>query len=167
MFDRIFDTVSGLPVHILVVHAVVVLVPLMSLVTIAFVLRPRWRPALGWAVLGNAACVVFALVAKESGEKFETRLGVGAAEAVKKHTEKGDVLWLFVVGLLAASAIAWLLVGRTTTADGAGPGGAPVAVALALALLGGISATGWTVLTGDSGSRAVWEDTVKQTKAPG
>ena len=163
-----FDTVTGLPVHILVVHAVVVLVPLMSLVTIAFVLRPRWRGALGWAILGNAACVGFALVAKASGEKFEARLGVGAAAAVKKHTEKGGILWVFVVGLLVASVIAWFLIGRTSrSADGATPGGGAVAVALLLVLIGGAAATTWTVLTGDSGSRAVWADTVKNTKAPG
>lgn len=163
------DTVTGLPVHILVVHAVVVLVPLMSLVTIAFVLRPRWRGALGWAILGNLACVGFALLAKASGEKFEARLGVANARAVREHTEKGDVLWLFAVGLVVASVIAWFLVGRAgADADGTGaPGSAAVAIALVLVVLGGAAATGWTVLTGDSGSRAVWGDTVKNTKAPG
>ena len=148
-----FDTISGLPVHILVVHGVVVLVPLLSLVTLAFVVRPRWRSALGWAVLGNAVCVVLALVAKESGEKFKDRLGISGA-AIDKHVEYGDVLWLFALGLLVASVIAWVLVNR-------GTGGIVVAGLLVVVAAGG--ATGWTVLTGDSGSRAVWEDVVTST----
>ena len=157
-----FDTITGLPVHILVVHAVVILVPLMTLVTIAFTLRPAWRAGLVWAVLGNLACVGFALVARQSGEQFEDRLGIGGAKAVRQHADKGEVLWLFALGLLIASVLAWFLVARTAT-----PGRGAVAVALALVLVGGIAATAWTVLTGDSGSRAVWEDTVKNTRAPG
>ena len=40
----VFDLINGLPVHPLVVHAVVVLVPLAALGTIAIALRPAWRP---------------------------------------------------------------------------------------------------------------------------
>jgi hypothetical protein len=40
-----FDTISGLPVHALVVHTVVVLLPLMSIVTVAIALRRRARKA--------------------------------------------------------------------------------------------------------------------------
>lgn len=148
-----FDTISGLPVHVLVVHGVVVLVPLLSLVTIAFVLRPKWRDELGWAVLGNAVCVVLAFVARESGEKFKDRLGI-SGEAIDKHVEYGDVLWLFALGLLVASVIAWVLVNR-------GTGG--IVVAGVLVIVAAVAATGWTVLTGDSGSRAVWEDAITST----
>ncbi len=35
-----FDTFQGLPLHALVVHATVVLVPLMSLITVFVALRP-------------------------------------------------------------------------------------------------------------------------------
>ena len=42
-----FDTIDGLPVHALVVHAVVVLLPLALLGTIAIAVRPAWRARFG------------------------------------------------------------------------------------------------------------------------
>src|SRR3954449_264738 len=69
-----FDTISGLPVHALVVHAVVVLLPLMSLVTIAVAVRRSWRSAAPWVVLADAAVVALAFAAKESGEVLQERL---------------------------------------------------------------------------------------------
>ena len=38
-----FDLINGLPVHPLVVHAVVVLLPLATLGLIAIAVRPAWR----------------------------------------------------------------------------------------------------------------------------
>ena len=45
-----FDTIAGLPVHALVVHGVVVLLPLMSLVTVvwAFVPSAPARVGMPW-----------------------------------------------------------------------------------------------------------------------
>ena len=39
----VFDLINGVPIHPLVVHAVVVLLPLAVLGTIAIVVRPAWR----------------------------------------------------------------------------------------------------------------------------
>jgi hypothetical protein len=39
----VFDTITGLPVHALVVHATVVLVPLLAIVTVVVALRDRLR----------------------------------------------------------------------------------------------------------------------------
>ncbi|MFI7588369.1 DUF2231 domain-containing protein [Spongisporangium articulatum] len=153
-----FDTIAGLPVHILVVHAAVVLVPLMALVTLAFTVRPKWRPGLVWAVLGDALCVVVSLVAKESGEHFEHRLGLQGTKAVEEHAEYGDKLFVFAVALLVAAVVAWVLVARRPA-----PGTGAVAAAVLIVVVAGVAATTWTVLTGDSGSRAVWEDVVKNT----
>ena len=38
----VFDTVLGLPVHALVVHGVVVLLPLMAIITAVVACVPRW-----------------------------------------------------------------------------------------------------------------------------
>ncbi|MCW2828706.1 MAG: hypothetical protein JWQ67_2322, partial [Marmoricola sp.] len=42
-----FDTFNGIPLHPLVVHAVVVLLPLAILGTIAIAVRPGWRGKYG------------------------------------------------------------------------------------------------------------------------
>jgi predicted membrane protein DUF2231 len=155
------DLVDGLPVHILVVHAVVVLIPLMALVTVAFTIRPKWRPGLGWAVLGNLVATGAAFVAKEAGENLQTRLSNQLGQPVATdHAELGDKLPWFAVALLVASVVAWVL----TRADGAGR--ARVGTALVLVVVTGVLAGWWTFRTGDSGSRAVWEDTIANTQAP-
>lgn len=173
-----FDTVNGLPVHALVVHAVVVLLPLMALVTIAFTIRPKWRPGLPWAILGNLVAMGSAFAAAESGGKLQVRLSVQAGrEVAKDHGDLGSVLPNFGIGLVVASVLAYLLVGRTSR--GRRPAGewdeeydAPrtsvLATVLAVVLVvgAGAAATYWTYRVGDSGAKAVWQDTIANTKAP-
>ena len=43
-----FGFIAGLPVHPLVVHAAVVLLPLAALVLILLVFVPAWRTRFGW-----------------------------------------------------------------------------------------------------------------------
>ena len=70
-----FDYILGLPMHALVIHAVVVLVPLSALVAIAFAVRPPWRRVLRWPVaIGGVVSGVTAFVAAESGEAFQRRV---------------------------------------------------------------------------------------------
>ena len=60
-----FDTVLGLPVHVLVVHAVVVGLPLMALVTAAVAFMPTLRLRLAWPVaVADAGVVLLTLVAR-------------------------------------------------------------------------------------------------------
>ena len=100
-----FDSFNGLPVHPLVVHAVVVLLPLAVLGTIAIVVRPRWRAAYGPLVVG-AALVSTALipVATSSGEALEHQVGNPG-----DHAEMGDQLIWFAIPLLVLSAAVVLL----------------------------------------------------------
>lgn len=63
-----FKEILGLPAHVLVVHAVVVLVPLLALLSAAYVALPRFRARLDWAVAILAVVApVSAFVAVESG----------------------------------------------------------------------------------------------------
>ena len=55
------DTVFGVPLHPLVNHAAVVLVPLAVLGTLLITVVPRWRTVYGWLVVALAA-VAFATV---------------------------------------------------------------------------------------------------------
>ena len=96
-----FDLVNGLPVHPLVVHAVVVLLPLACLGTIAIAVRPAWRRKYGVMVVAcAAAATVLIPVATSSGEELEHRVGDPGS-----HAELGDQLIWFAIPLLVLSAL--------------------------------------------------------------
>jgi hypothetical protein len=150
----VFDTISGLPVHALVVHAVVVLVPLMSLVTIAVAVRAAWRPLARYVAGANVLLLVVAFVARQSGLAFQERLSkFGTNELITTHANYGKALPLFVLGLVVAAVIVMLANTRPQL----------VVVGIVVAVVAGLAALGWTVVTGDSGARAVWEETIKNT----
>ena len=70
-----FDQINGLPVHVLVLHAAVVFVPLLALGAIVYALVAPWRAKIGWAVLLlGIIAPICTFVAKESGEKLYDRL---------------------------------------------------------------------------------------------
>ncbi|WP_148616323.1 DUF2231 domain-containing protein [Nocardioides rubriscoriae] len=100
-----FDTFNGLPVHPLVVHAVVVLLPLAVLGTLAIAVRPRWRTSYGPLVVGAAlVATVLTPVATSSGESLEEKVGDPG-----EHAELGDqLLWFALALLIAAGALVWL-----------------------------------------------------------
>ena len=151
-----FDTISGLPVHVLVVHAVVVLLPLMALVTVAVAVVRRWRAAAPWVVLVDAVVVGLSYVAKESGQVLQKRLGQFTPGVAEDHGKHGDLVPYFAIALLVAGILVWLT-SRSVRL---------VPVAVTLALITGVGALWWTYLTGESGARAVWGETVGNTKAP-
>jgi hypothetical protein len=161
----------------------------MALVTIAFTIRPRWRPGLPYAVLGNLVALGAVYASAESGEKLQARLSTQAGSVVAKdHGELGSLLPNFAIAMVVASVLAYLLVGRAgrgrnahrenahrenarqewDTAQGVPAGASLPAVILAVALVvgAGAAATAWTYRVGDSGAKAVWEDTIANTKAP-
>jgi hypothetical protein len=151
-----FDTIAGLPVHVLVVHAVVVLLPLMSVVTIAVAVRRRWRSAAPWVVLADAVVVGLSYVAKESGEVLQARLSQFTPNVAEQHGELGTLLWYFALALLVAAVLVWLT-SRSARL---------VPVAVVVAVVTGVATLAWTYRVGESGARAVWGDTIANTKAP-
>ena len=151
-----FDTISGLPVHVLVVHAVVVLLPLMSVVTLAVAARPQWRQNAPWVVVVDAVVVVLALVAKESGEKLQARLQKLDPTVADQHSKDARLVPYLAIAVFVAAVLVW--------AAQRIPGIVPLAVAVAL--VAGVGGVWWTYVTGESGARAVWGNTVKNTKPP-
>lgn len=149
------DTVFGLPLHPLVVHAVVVLVPLASLGAVALALVPRWRTTYGWLVLAAATISLGAVpVATRSGNRFAASLQLGGpvAEKVAEHKELGErVIWA-VVPLWLGLAVGLLLRRRRAAA------GVETA-AMVVAALAGVAATILVALAGHAGSSAVWNPT--------
>jgi hypothetical protein len=149
----VFDTVFGLPVHALVVHGVVVLLPLMTVVTTAWAFLPRVSRVVGWAVVvANAGTAALTFVAKESGQALQQRMG---GQVAQEHAEVADVLPFFALALLFAS----VLVQALRTRDVAVPERLPAVLTLVVAA----AALYWAVRTGHSGSEAVWSGIVQQT----
>lgn len=153
---------SGVPLHVLVVHAVVVLVPLAVLATLTIALWPAARRRYGWvAVAVTAAATVAVPLATSSGEDLRDRLA--PTDLIRQHAHLGDELLVFVAGLLVVSAgLVWF--DRRVRSEA--PGAArrvpsrPVTIGLAAltVTLAAVSAV-QVVRIGDSGARAAWAQT--------
>lgn len=145
-----FDTINGIPLHPLVVHAVVVLLPLSVVGTLAIVGRPAWRRPYGPLVVA-AAVIATALcpVATASGEEFKQRVGVNPAV----HQGRGEVLvWFGLALVVTTAALVWL---DRRPADRR-PGKPVMTAVAALAVVAAVAAGIQVVLVGDSGARAAW-----------
>ena len=143
------DTIFGLPLHPLIVHATVVVVPTVALMIALAAIYPRFRawvgpvPALG-ALL---ACVLVPL-STGSGEELQHR--VGETSLVEKHAELADTLIWFVIPLAAVAVVGYWLQRRGST------GKAFVAVvAVAAVILSGATLVD-VALIGHSGAKASW-----------
>lgn len=156
-----FDLVNGLPVHPLVVHAVVVLLPLAVLGTVAIVAKPRWRVTYGPLVVGITALgTVLLPVATSSGEALEKHVGDPG-----KHAELGDQLIFFAIPLLVISlALVWLERRKGAGKPPVGPGALPTVVA-GLAVVAALATGVQVVRVGDSGAQAAWGDQVGSSSA--
>jgi uncharacterized membrane protein len=157
----VFDQISGLPVHPLIVHAAVVFLPLLVLVSIVYAVVPRVRSKIGWAaVLLAIGGPIAAFVATQSGEALEERLraqGLGPEflAKVQQHSEYGDRAFWFsaALGLMTLILVA-------LTSGGSRVPSAPgwVNIVISVAVIALAVGTGiYVFLTGDSGARAVWE----------
>ena len=144
MFD-----VFGLPLHPLVVHAVVVLLPLSALGLIACVVVGRWRRTFaGLSVLGLIVGTVSAFVAMLSGNALAAQVGIPAA-----HQSLGQVLpWVALVTLVLGAV--WYFLQRGS--DQQTPLTRGMGLAAAVAAVGSVV---MTVLVGHSGATAVWGGT--------
>lgn len=154
------DLVNGLPVHPLVVHAVVVLVPLSIVGVVALALRPAWRPTYGVLVAGVAAlATVLIPVATSSGEALEERVGDPGV-----HAELGEqLIWFQLPVLVVALVLAWL--GRRERRDGAAVSSAVRIGVVVVALVASLACAVQVYRVGDSGARAVWGDQVSSAPA--
>lgn len=148
------ETFFGLPVHVLVVHATVIVVPVAAVLLIASVVVPRLRV---WAgplplLLAIGALALVPLTTK-SGENLER--AIGSNQAINEHAAYGEMLIWWVLGLVAVAGVSYAmrLGGRTPHRW------LTVAVAVAGVLVG-VGTLVQVVLTGHSGADAVWNGVV-------
>lgn len=164
VFDAQVYTVAGLPLHPLVVHAVVVLLPLAAIGTVAVAVRPVWRRSLGIPTLLVALAGTVAVpLATASGRQLLVSSGGGDPLVFEHASRAGTLLPMAVlyVVLLAAA----LLVERTALAPSGvgamgcspGPDRARIATVLAgLAALAGVVTAALVVQIGHTGAISVW-----------
>lgn len=151
-----FDVFRGLPVHALVVHAVVVLVPLSALGVVLIAVLPRWRERFGFAVLGIAtAALVTVPVAVQSGLALKKRVGASGtiAKQISDHEKMGKLV-------LFPTLAMWVLALVLVLASRRGRTGRMVMILAVLAVLGAAAATAQVAITGELGSKAVWNCTL-------
>ena len=149
-----FDTITGLPIHPLVVHAVIVLVPLSALGAIAVALRARWNRTYGWlVVLGALVATGSAFVAKESGEALASRVGLPA-----EHAQIARLMPVFAGLMLVAVAALWWY------DRGGDDRRTPLRTVLAVVtIVTALLALAWAIRAGHSGATAVWKPIIDST----
>ena len=149
------STVLGLPLHPLVVHAAVVLVPLAALLLTAAAVSVRVRRWAGWVTPALATiALVLVPLATSTGEDLEG--SVGSSALVEAHAEMGEQLlpWAIAVAVLSFALVWWDRRDRSLPR-----GGSPRGVAAALAVVSVVAALGAGVQVariGHSGAKAVW-----------
>lgn len=123
MFGQIF----GLPLHVLVLHAIVVLGPLAALTAIAYAIRPRWRWYLRWPVLALAVIAgVAGFVTGQSGEALQEQLvanGVGGTtlEMIEAHAQAGTTAQIVaIVFMVVTLGAVWFVLPAGPRPAGAG-----------------------------------------------
>jgi cytochrome b involved in lipid metabolism len=144
MKNKLFDLFLGLPVHVLITHVVVVLLPISAFALILLVFLAKLRKNyLLLTLIGLGVSVVAAFIAKESGEALSYRVGTPSV-----HTEWGEKT-LIVAVLLFISALVWQFLlkkkNRFTFIIGY------------LAAILAITALVISYLAGHSGAKASWE----------
>lgn len=158
---------AGLPLHVLLVHAVIILTPLVALALVLIAAWPAARRILWLPVLISAALLLpLGLITIEAGKWLEQR--VPAAPLIQEHTAQGEDIVPWLNALLAAAAViaAWAVVELIAARRASDP--EPLRLGRALRITAGVVLTigaiavaagaSWTLVQiGESGSRAVWE----------
>jgi asparagine N-glycosylation enzyme membrane subunit Stt3 len=147
-------TIAGMPAHALLVHAIVVLAPLVALLEMLCAFWPAARRRLVWLVLALAAVnLVLTPLTTEAGDWLYEQLG-SASPILETHRERGGWMIYFSIGLLVvaiALAVMHWLEGRSDKRRTV----ATVIVAI-VALAVGVSSIVGVVRIGDAGAEAVW-----------
>jgi hypothetical protein len=157
------QTVNGLPAHVLLVHAIVVLLPLSAAL---LVLTALW-PAAGRRLAGPNAIlsllvVVLVPITTSAGEWLERRLSPNPL--IQQHAELGDTAIYAAIGVAAMAVVLWW---RQRESTGRTPAKrtflAPASNALTatltvVAVLVAGAAVYDVVRIGDSGAKASWNN---------
>lgn len=152
MFDQVLD----LPLHPLIVHAAVFLIPLAGLLGVLFVIpKTRAWARLPMLIVALAGAAV-AYVSRESGQALLVAISATASPeemaAAVAHEEHGDRLFYYSLAYAVVAVLAYLL-----SIPGRSVFRGILAIVVSVVLVAGAGALMWqTVIAGHSGAVAVW-----------
>ncbi|MFD8493075.1 DUF2231 domain-containing protein [Amycolatopsis sp. NPDC059657] len=156
-------TFFGLPLHPLVIHLTVVLVPLVALALALQALVPRTRRQLRLATLaGSLVAVATVFVTTESGDRLRRQLPVN--DLVERHAALGNQLRWFTIGLAVVAIVLFALTSPQARPDRVKV--ALVAVSVLTVLLSAVTVV-QVVRIGHSGATAAWEGIANLPVRPG
>jgi hypothetical protein len=157
-------TISGLPAHVLLVHALVVLAPLTALLEILCALWPAARRHLVWLVLALAAtAAALTPITTDAGEWLYGQER-HHRDILNVHADRGGEMIYFSIALLVVAVVLALVHRREVRAAAPGPV-VNVAVAVVAAVVG-VAAIVQVVRIGDSGARSVWANELTKSDKP-
>ncbi|MGW3370129.1 DUF2231 domain-containing protein [Streptosporangium canum] len=150
-----FDEILGLPAHPLIIHAAVVLTPLLAVLAAVYALAPRTRAVLHWAVTALAMAVpVAVLAARQSGEALKDKRfsSVDGPLGLRIAEHEGFATPLLLAALaLGVLSLALVYISRAERY------GRPVGrVVSALTVVAAVVAGYYVLRAGHSGAMAVW-----------
>jgi hypothetical protein len=156
-----FNSLLGLPVHVLIVHLAVVLVPLAATAFIGLGWRPAWRarfslPLAGFAVVAAGSAFLAAQTGGSLKATIRSRaLAAGTRANLGDHPGSGNRAEIFAILLAAGAITSWLLYRQrdqlslpTWISNALYAGTSLVALVAILTM----------VIAGHSGAALVWKD---------
>ncbi len=166
------QTVQGLPLHPLIVHATVVILPLAAAATLLHALWPAARARLGALTpLLALASLVLVPLSTATGENLEALGHAGGDPLVERHAQLADQLLPWTALLVVAALFLYTLdlrarrsggVDASTAATGRPRAAAGFTtlgtLAVVLAVVAGVGVTQQVVRVGHAGASAAWSD---------
>lgn len=147
--ESLFYTVGGLPIHALVVHFAVVILPIAVLGILAAIYLPKYASKFTFISLVAAGVGTgFAYIASQSGEALAEKIGLP-----QDHANYGDILPNVAAAFTIMSVVWYLVKNKKITV--------PIKFLKHLTAVVGIAVIGLTFITGHTGAQAVWESKIK------
>ena len=147
-------TLFGLPAHALLVHAIVVLAPLVATLQILCAVWPAARRRLVWLNVAIAAAVVVLTPLTTSAGEWLYNQSPEHSAILKTHEERGEWMIYFAVGLLVVGIVQ--AVQHWMESRSSKPKRILSVIAAVLAVVVGASTIVGVVRIGDSGAQSVW-----------
>jgi len=156
----VFDLITGLPVHPLISHAVVVIVPLAAIGALILTFVNKWRTAYSPLVLiAVLLSPISAFIATQSGEALSERVGLP-----KSHSTLGERLSYVVLAFAIVFSI-WFAIEKSARVRTKVPKILQQVVKVIVPILAAASLV-LTFLVGHSGAEATWKNRITQAQLP-
>jgi hypothetical protein len=147
-------TIGGIPAHALLVHAIVVLAPLVALLEILCAFWPAARRRLVWLVCALAAVnLVLTPLTTEAGEWLYNQ-SQQHPPILQEHAERAEWMIYFSVALVIVAIALAVLHWLESRSDNRRTVATVIVAIVALAV--GVSSVVGVYRIGDAGAHAVW-----------